>query len=58
MDSMWALVVAVIYFGSFLALGLIAKVVLAKLMERTGADLSDVQVQADAVVSPQTDPSR
>ena len=43
---MWALVVALIYFGSFLTIGFIAKVVLAKLMERTGADLSDVQTQA------------
>jgi hypothetical protein len=40
MASMWALVVAVIYFGSFLAIGFIAKAVLAKLMKRTGADLS------------------
>src|SRR5436190_19736098 len=46
MASMWALVVAVIYFGSFLAIGFIAKAVLAKLMKRTGADLSDVQAQA------------
>jgi hypothetical protein len=43
---MWAIVVAVIYFGSFLVLGFIAKVALAKLMERSGADLSDVQAQA------------
>ena len=43
MASMWALVVAVIYFGSFLAIGFIAKAVLAKLMEQTGADLSDVK---------------
>jgi hypothetical protein len=45
MASMWALVVAVIYFGSFLAIGFIAKAVLAKLMKRTGA-ISDVQAQA------------
>jgi hypothetical protein len=43
---MWALVVAVIYFGSFLLVGFIAKVAIAKLMERNGADLSDVQAQA------------
>ena len=46
MASTWALVVAVIYFGSFLAIGFIAKAVLAKLMEQTSADLSDVQAQA------------
>ena len=43
---MWALVVAVIYFGSFLAIGIIAKAALGKLMSRTGADLADVQAQA------------
>jgi hypothetical protein len=43
---MWALVVAVIYFGSFLAIGMIAKWGLGRLMERHGADLSDVQAQA------------
>jgi hypothetical protein len=43
---MWALVVALIYFGSFLAIGFIAKVALTKLMDRTGANLSDVQAQA------------
>jgi hypothetical protein len=43
---MWALVVAAIYFGTFLAIGVLAKVGLGKLMERTGADLADVQAQA------------
>jgi hypothetical protein len=43
---MWALVVAVIYLGSFLAIGIIAKVALGKLMRQTGVDLTDVQAQA------------
>ena len=40
---MWALVVAAIYFGTFLAIGIVAKMALRKW---TGADLSDVQAQA------------
>ena len=43
---MWALTVAVIYFGTFIALGYIAKLALGRLMERTGADLAEVQAQA------------
>ena len=43
---MWALTVAVIYFGTFIALGYIAKLALGRLMERTGADLGEVQAQA------------
>ena len=43
---MWALTVAVIYFGSFLALAILAKIGLGKLMDRTGAELTDVQAQA------------
>jgi hypothetical protein len=35
---MWALTVAIIYFGTFLLLGYIAKVALDKLMDRTGAN--------------------
>jgi hypothetical protein len=46
MALMWALAVAVIYFGSFLAIGIIARMALRKLMERSGADLADVQAQA------------
>jgi len=41
---MWALTVAVIYFGTFIALGYFAKLALRRLME--GAELSDVQAQA------------
>jgi hypothetical protein len=43
---MWGLTVAVIYFGSFIAIGIIAKIVLGKLMTRTGVDLADVQALA------------
>ena len=43
---MWALTVAAIYFGTFLAIGMIAKWALDRAMQRTGADLPDVQSQA------------
>jgi hypothetical protein len=43
---MWGLTVAAIYFGSFIVIGIIAKIVLGKLMARTGADLADVQALA------------
>jgi hypothetical protein len=43
---MRALVTAIIYFGSFLAIGLIAKVVIGRLMLRKNLELSDVQAQA------------
>jgi hypothetical protein len=43
---MWALTVAAIYFGSFIALGYIAKLALGRLMARSGAELSEVQAQA------------
>ena len=43
---MWGLTVAVIYFGSFIAIGIIAKILLGKLMMRTGVDLADVQALA------------
>jgi len=41
---MWALTVAVIYFGTFIGLGYIAKLVLDRFM--AGAELSEVQAQA------------
>ena len=40
---MWAIVVAAIYFGTFIAVGIIAKMALRKW---TGADLADVHAQA------------
>ena len=43
---MRALVAAVIYFGSFLAIGLIAKLVIGRWMIRRNLDLSDIQAQA------------
>jgi hypothetical protein len=43
MKALWT---AVIYFGSFLAIGLIAKLGLRRWMDRHGSDLSDVQGQA------------
>jgi len=40
------LVTALIYFGSFLVIGLIAKVAIGMWMKRSGVDLSDLQAQA------------
>jgi hypothetical protein len=45
-DPLWALIVAVIYFGSVIAFGAVAKFVCARLMNRHGVDLVDVQEQA------------
>ena len=45
-DPLWAITVAVIYFGSVIAFGAIARIVCARLMRHHGADLSDVQQQA------------
>jgi len=43
---MRALVTAVIYFGTFLAIGLIAKMLIGRWMNRRGVGLDDVQAQA------------
>jgi hypothetical protein len=43
---MRALLTAIIYFGSFLAIGLIAKVMIGRWMNRSGVDLPDLQAQA------------
>lgn len=45
-DSTWALIVAIIYFGSVIGVGMALRVLCGWLMERTGADLDDVQAQA------------
>jgi hypothetical protein len=45
-DPLWALTVAVIYFGSVIAFGAIARFVCDRLMRRHSADLADVQEQA------------
>jgi len=47
---MWALTVAVIYFGTFIALGYLARLALDRLM--TGAELSEVQAQAGSKRGP------
>jgi hypothetical protein len=39
-------VVASIYFGSFIAIGIIARVVLAQLMRRSSASLEDIHTLA------------
>jgi hypothetical protein len=43
---MSALPTAIIYFGSFLAIGLIAKVAIGRWMDRSGVNLPDLQAQA------------
>jgi hypothetical protein len=43
---MRALLIALLYFGSFLAIGLIAKVMIDKWMVRRSLDLADIQAQA------------
>jgi hypothetical protein len=43
---MRALVTAVIYFGSFLAIGLIAKLMIGRWMNRRNLDLSEIPAQA------------
>ena len=43
---MRALGVAVIYFGTFLAVGAVAKLLIGRWMVQHGADLEDVQAQA------------
>lgn len=45
---MRTLLTAIIYFGSFLAIGLIAKVAAGRWMKRSGTNLSDLQAQAGA----------
>ncbi len=40
------LTTAIIYFGSFVAVGLIAKLLISRWMLRSGSDLSDIQAQA------------
>jgi hypothetical protein len=43
---MRALVTAFIYFGSFLAIALIAKLTIGRWMNRRNLDLSEIQAQA------------
>ena len=43
---MRALVTAVVYFDSFLAIGLIAKLMIGRWMNRRNLDLTEIQAQA------------
>ena len=43
---MWALFVATVYFGTFLAIGWVAKRVLYRWMAQRGVELSEVHRQA------------
>jgi hypothetical protein len=43
---MRALVTAIVYFGSFLGLGLIAKLAVSRFMRRRDIDLAEVQSEA------------
>jgi hypothetical protein len=43
---MRAMLTAIIYFGSFLAIGLIARVAAARWMNHSGTDLTDLHAQA------------
>jgi len=45
--AMRALLTAVVYFGSFLAIGLISKIVISRWMTRRDLDLSDIQGQVE-----------
>jgi hypothetical protein len=45
-DAIWAVVVAVIYFGSFIAIGFVAKHVLDKTMRRSSETLEEIHAQA------------
>jgi hypothetical protein len=42
----WAVIVAAIYFGTFLVLGWGAKILLARWMSRRGTTLAELQSQA------------
>jgi hypothetical protein len=43
---MGALATAIIYFGSFLAIGLVARLAIGRWMSRRNFDLADIQAQA------------
>jgi hypothetical protein len=45
-DPIWAVAVAAIYFGSFILIGWLARLLLDKLMQRSGAHLEDVHALA------------
>jgi hypothetical protein len=45
-DPVWATLVAIIYFGSFIGIGLIARIVLGRLMRRSSETLEEIHAQA------------
>lgn len=45
-DPWWAVTVVVIYFGSVIAFGAVARMICGRLMQRHGVELADVHEQA------------
>ena len=45
-DPVWAAVVAIIYFGTFIGIGLIARIALDRLMLRSSETLEEIHSQA------------
>jgi hypothetical protein len=43
---MWAIFVATIYFGTFITIGILARIILDRVMQKSGVELADVQAQA------------
>jgi hypothetical protein len=43
---MWAIFVATIYLGTFITIGILARIILDKVMQKSGVELADVQAQA------------
>jgi hypothetical protein len=46
MNGSAALATAIVYFGTFLAIGLVARLAINKWMSRRNVDLADIQAQA------------
>ena len=45
-DPLWAFAVATLYFGSFIAIGWFARLLLDQVMRQSGAHLEDIHAQA------------
>jgi len=43
---MWAIFVATIYLGTFITIGILARIILDKVVQKSGVELADVQAQA------------
>lgn len=43
---MWAIFVATIYLGTFITIGILARIILDKVMQKSGVELADVQALA------------